>query len=157
MVFNVKFDLRQKARLVAGRNHTVPPKEDIFSGVVGMESIHLGFLLAAMNGLNVCTANIGNASRYGRMKEKVYIIAGKEFGELHGEKLIIDKGLYGLHSSRAHFHKHLSQKLWLMGCTHQRPALTYGSNGAMTIMSILPPTSMMSFVLEKTHLAPSRN
>jgi hypothetical protein len=115
IVFDVKFDLRHKARLVAGGNHTEPPKEDIYSGVVGMETIRLGFLLASMNGLDVCAADIGNAFLYGRTKEKVYIIAGSEFGEAQGTPLIIDKGLYGLRSSSARFHEHLSTKLRAMG------------------------------------------
>jgi len=79
IVFDVKFDLQQKARLVARGNHTDLPKEDIFSGIAGMESIQLGFLLATMNGLDTCAADIGNAFLYGHTKEKVYIIAGKEF------------------------------------------------------------------------------
>jgi len=58
-----------------------------------MESICLGFLFAAINGLDVCTADISNAFLYSHTKEKVYIIAGKEFGNVHGKKLIIDKGL----------------------------------------------------------------
>jgi hypothetical protein len=39
MVFDVKFDLRRKARLVAGGNWTDPPKEDIYSGVVSLDTI----------------------------------------------------------------------------------------------------------------------
>jgi len=114
-VFDVKFDLRCKAQLVAGGNHTQPPKEDIFSGVVGMETIHIAFLIAEMNGLNVCAADIGNAFLYGTTLEKVYIRAGKEFGDQKGSFLIIDKGLYGLHSSSTRFHEHLSRKLHTMG------------------------------------------
>jgi hypothetical protein len=34
IVFDVKHDLRQKARMVAGGNWTVNDKEDIYSGVV---------------------------------------------------------------------------------------------------------------------------
>jgi hypothetical protein len=34
MVFDVKYDLRHKARLVAGGNLTVNDKEDIYSGVL---------------------------------------------------------------------------------------------------------------------------
>ncbi len=64
VVFDVKFDLRRKARLVAGGHLTDPPKEDIYSGVVGTESIRIAFLLAAMNNLDVCTANIENAFPY---------------------------------------------------------------------------------------------
>ena len=115
IVFDVKFDLRRKARLVAGGNHTTPPKEDIYSGVVGMDTIRLGFQIAAMNDLMVCAADIGNAFLYGKTRERVYVKAGKEFGDLAGTPMIIDRGLYGLRSSAARFHEHLSTKLRLMG------------------------------------------
>jgi hypothetical protein len=39
IVFDVKYDLRQKARLVAGGNWTVNEKEDIYSGVVSMDTV----------------------------------------------------------------------------------------------------------------------
>jgi hypothetical protein len=42
-VFDVKFDGRRKARLVAGGNHTEPTKEDIYSGVVSIEAVRMGF------------------------------------------------------------------------------------------------------------------
>ena len=115
MVFDVKFDLRRKSRLVAGGNHTENPKEDIYSGVVGMETIRLAFTLAAMNNLQVCAADVGNAFLYGKTKEKVYIVAGPEFGEHAGKRMIIEKGLYGLKTSAARFHEHLSAKLRSMG------------------------------------------
>jgi hypothetical protein len=42
--------------------------------------------------------------------------AGPEFGEnLHGEHLIIDKSLYGLKTSAARFHEHLSESLQRLG------------------------------------------
>ena len=77
IVFDVKFDLRRKARLVAGGNHTETPKEDIYSGVVDLMSVRLGFMIAAMNGLQVCAADIGNAFLYGKSRDKAYVIAGK--------------------------------------------------------------------------------
>jgi hypothetical protein len=43
MVFDVKYDLRHKARLVAGGNWTVNEKEDIYSGVVRMDTERIGF------------------------------------------------------------------------------------------------------------------
>ena len=49
IIYDVNFDLRRKASLVAGGNHTAPPKEDVYSGVVGMETIRMGFMLAAIN------------------------------------------------------------------------------------------------------------
>ena len=118
VVFDVKFDLRRKARLVAGGNVTTAEKEDTYSGVVGMaDSIRLGFTLAEINGLMVCAADIGNAYLYGKTKEKVYVIGGIEFGKNEGEAMIIDKGLYGMQSSGARFHEHLSIRLRGMGYT----------------------------------------
>lgn len=52
-VFDVKFDGRRKARLVAGGNKVEPPKDDTYSGVIGMEAIRTLFLLAAMNDLDL--------------------------------------------------------------------------------------------------------
>jgi hypothetical protein len=42
MVFDVKYDLRHKARLVAGYDWTVNDKEDIYSGVVRMDTVRIG-------------------------------------------------------------------------------------------------------------------
>ena len=117
IVFDVKFDGRKKSRLVAG-GHRAPkqPKDDIFSSVVTMEAVRMGFLLAEMQDLLVCAGDVGNAFLYGKTKEKVYIIAGPEFGpELEGKRLIIDRSIYGLSSSSARFHENLSVKMRKMG------------------------------------------
>ena len=39
LVFDVKHDLRRKARFVAGGHVTNPPKEEVYSGVVDHESV----------------------------------------------------------------------------------------------------------------------
>jgi hypothetical protein len=51
MVFDVKYDLRHKARLVAGGNWTVNDKEDIYSEVVRMDTVRIGFFLGELYGL----------------------------------------------------------------------------------------------------------
>jgi hypothetical protein len=105
MVFDVKYDLRHKARLVAGSNWTINDKEDIYSGVVHVDTVRIRFLLGELYGLSCCTCNIGNAFLCGKTKEKVYIASGPGFGaNLHGENLIIDKSLYRLKTSSARFH-----------------------------------------------------
>jgi hypothetical protein len=43
VVFDVKYDLRHKARLVAGVDWIVNDKEDIYSGVVGMNTLRIWF------------------------------------------------------------------------------------------------------------------
>jgi hypothetical protein len=43
MVFDVKYDLRYKARLVLGSNWTVNDKDDIYSGVVRIDTVRIDF------------------------------------------------------------------------------------------------------------------
>jgi hypothetical protein len=61
MVFDIKYDLRHKARLVAGGNWTVNDKEDIYSGVVRMDTVRIGFFLGELYGLSCCASDIRNA------------------------------------------------------------------------------------------------
>ena len=85
-----------------------------------METVSLGFLLAEMNGLKVCAANISSAYLYGKTQEKWHIVVGPEFGDLEGEKLVIDWNLYGLRTSGTHFHEHLGNKLCCIGYMHSK-------------------------------------
>jgi hypothetical protein len=94
MVFDVKYDLRHKARLVAVGNWTVNDKEDIYSGVVCMDTLRIGFFLGELYRLSCCAYDIGSSFLHGKTKEKVYITAGPEFGvNLHRKSLIIDMNL----------------------------------------------------------------
>ena len=61
-------------------------------------------------------ADIGNAYLHARTKEKVYIVAGPEFGpDLQGRVMIVLKSLYGLTTSAARCHEELSKTLRCMG------------------------------------------
>ena len=116
IVFDVKYDLRHKARLVAGGNWRVNEKEDTYSGVVRMDTVRIGFFLGELYGLSCFAFDIGNTFLYGKTKEKVYITAGPEFGTtLCGKNLIINKSLYGLKTSAARFHEHLAESLLRLG------------------------------------------
>ena len=72
-------------------------------------------LIGEVNGLNLMVGDIGNAYLEAYTKEKVYFIAGKEFGPLEGHILIIKKALYGLRTSGARFHEKLADTLRDMG------------------------------------------
>ena len=110
-VFAVKHDGRHKARLVAGGHLTQIPTESVYSGVVSLRSLRLVVFLAELNGLDLMQADIGNAYLEAYTKEKVFFIAGPEFGELEGHVLVIRKALYGLRSSGARFHEKLADSL----------------------------------------------
>ncbi len=113
----MKFDGRLKSRLVDG-GHTAPTvdKAERLSGVVSMEGRRIGFFLAKLNDLQVCAGGIGNAFLYGFTQEKVYIVAGPEFGpKLVGKWILIEKSLYGLASSAARYHEYCSEQLAKLG------------------------------------------
>ena len=132
IVFDVKFDLRAKARLVADGNWTDLVREDIYSGVVGMETVRMGFTLGELNGLKCCAGDVGNAFLNGYTREKIFIIAGPEFGpELEGKILIVVRSLYGLRTSAARFHEHLTDNLRQMGFAPSKadPNMFYRDKG----------------------------
>ena len=116
-IFDVKHDLRRKARFVAMGNLTEPPKESVYSSVVSVRSLRIVMLLAELNGLNIYACDIGNAYLEAKTKEKIAIIGGPEFRDfgLEGHLLLIDKALYGLRTSGARFWEHLSDYLRDLG------------------------------------------
>ena len=83
---------------------TAPPKDSVYSGVVTLRSLRLCMFLGELNGLDVDAADVGNAYLVAYTKEKVFIIAGPEFGDLQGCLLIIVKALYRLWTSGARWH-----------------------------------------------------
>ena len=70
IVFACKFDGRCKACLVANGSCTLVNSEEAHAGIIGMETIQLGFLLAEMNGLKVCAADISSTYLYAKTREK---------------------------------------------------------------------------------------
>jgi hypothetical protein len=80
-VFHVKLDLVRKARFVAGGHQTDPPKESLYSSIVSHDSVHLAFLIAALNDLEILSADIQNAYLNAPTKERIYTIVGQEFGQ----------------------------------------------------------------------------
>jgi Reverse transcriptase (RNA-dependent DNA polymerase) len=103
-VFDVKHDGRHKGRLVADGHLTDIPIESVYSGVVSLRGFRLVLFLGQLNSLEVWSTDIGNAYLEAMTSEKVYIIAGPEFGDLEGHILVIHKALYGLRSSGARWH-----------------------------------------------------
>ena len=75
-VFDVKYDGRRKARLVAGGHLTSPDTSEIHSVVVSIEHVRLALLLADLNDMEVIAADVGNAFLNGKTREKLYTIGG---------------------------------------------------------------------------------
>jgi len=113
--FAVKFDGRRRARCVAGGHLTPDLEVDMYSGVVDLDIVRLAFIAAKLMNLQVVTADIGSAYIQAYTTEKVYTVAGPEFGPSQGKRLIIDKALYGLKSAGASWHAKLADNLCDMG------------------------------------------
>ena len=114
--FDVKFDGRRKARLVANGKVTIgPPEAEVWSGVVDTVTVRTAIFLAMLNGMKILAADISSAYLMAQTKEKMYTRLGPEFGEWGGKLAVIDKALYGLIGSCAQFHRHLCVELDQLG------------------------------------------
>ena len=111
MNFEVKIDLRRKARYVAGGHLTDPPSSITYSTVVGRESVRIAFLVAALNNLNVLAGDIQNAYLNAPTTEKLYFTAGPEWKADCGRPVVIVRALYGLKSSALAWQNHLADIL----------------------------------------------
>ena len=101
MIFDLEIDFTRKARLVTGGHLTQTPTSFTYASVPSRESIHLMFLVAALNDLNVIMTDTGNAYLNAKVREKIWLTAGPEFGEHNSAVVLIVQALYGLKSSGA--------------------------------------------------------
>jgi hypothetical protein len=115
VVFDCKHDGRHKARMVADGHLTDVPLDSVYSGVISLRGLRTLVFLAELNGLDTWATDIGNAYLEAETKERLYIIAGAEFGELEGHTLVIVKALYGLRSSGLRWHERFADCLRDMG------------------------------------------
>ena len=122
MIFDVKAgSLKRKARYVAGGHMTEPPSALTYASVVSRESIRIGLLIAALNDLDVFSADIQNAYLTSPCEEKIWTILGPEFGpHRQGRKALVVRALYGLKSAGAAFRNHLASCLGHLGFTSSR-------------------------------------
>ena len=58
LIFDVNFDLTRKARYVAGGHLTDPPSSLTYASVVTRDSVRLGFLIAALNDLDILAGDV---------------------------------------------------------------------------------------------------
>ena len=117
LIFDIKMgeNFRRKARMVAGGHKTEVPHSLTYSSVVSRDSVRIAFTIAALNDLKVLGCDIQNAYLTAPTREKVWTIAGPEFGTEKGKIMMIVKALYGLKSSGAAFRAFLAETLNTLG------------------------------------------
>ena len=116
MIFTVKMEnFRRKARYVADGHKTEAPATLTYSSVVGRETVRIALTIAALNDLEVKSADIENAYLNAPSKEKIWVVLGPEWGEDAGKKAILVRALYGCRSAGAAFRSHLAECLRSIG------------------------------------------
>jgi len=103
MIFDIKMDgaFTRNARLVADGHKTKPPASVTYSSVLSRDSVRIALTIASLNSLHVSACDIGNAYLNAACREKLWTVAGPEFGSEKGSVKIIARALYGLKSSGA--------------------------------------------------------
>ena len=125
MIFDVKQDLRRKARLVIGGHVVDSGPYDVYASTMKTISARILMLIASANKLDVLTGDIGNAYLYAKSNQKIYCRLGKEFNIFDkdipsGSLATVEQALYGLPTSANRWHAHLSDTLRQMGFTQSR-------------------------------------
>ena len=115
IVYDVKHDGRHQARMVAAGHLTEVPVESVYSGVISLCGICLMIFLAEMNQMETWGTDTSSAYLEALTKEKLFVRAGPEFGELEGHILLVHKALYGLRTSGVRWHERLADCLRGMG------------------------------------------
>ena len=115
IIWDCKYDLRRKARLVCSGNLTPPTTDNAYSGIVSLDGVRTVMFLAELNDLQLCAADIGNAYLTSKTREKLAIIAGPEFGDLEGHTLMLVKALYGTRTGGNRFAEKLADDLLDLG------------------------------------------
>ena len=85
--------------------------------MVSLRSLRIAIVAAELNDLDIMVGDISSAYLEAYTNEKVYFIAGPEFGPLEGHLLTIERALYGLRTSGARWHDRLADTLRDMGYT----------------------------------------
>jgi hypothetical protein len=102
LVFDIKMDFTRKAVMM-------------YSSVVSRDSVWIGFMLAALNGLDVMACDLENAYLNAPCVEKILFEGGIECGSNKGKVCVVVCALYGLKSAGASWCVTLVQALCDIG------------------------------------------
>jgi hypothetical protein len=101
IVFDIEMDFTRKARFVTGGYTMETPAAMTYSNVVSRDSIRLGFMIAALHGLDIMACNLENAYLNAKCQEKIWFEGGLECGAYKGKVCVVTHALYGLKSMGA--------------------------------------------------------
>jgi hypothetical protein len=108
IIWVLKMDFTRKARWVLDGHKLPTPEGSTYADAASRESVRIALAYAAVNGLEMCAADIGNAYLQAPSSCKGYIICGPEFGvENEGKVALVHRALYSRKSAGRDFRNHL--------------------------------------------------
>eukprot|EP00957_Ditylum_brightwellii_P163261 12431085-Ditylum_brightwellii.AAC.1 len=84
MIFDVKYDLRRKARFLVGGHIIDSSGHTTYSSTIKDLSVQLMLLIAVMNDLGFMAGDIGNTFCTAQYAEKTWSVAEDQFGTRKG-------------------------------------------------------------------------
>jgi hypothetical protein len=115
IVFDINMDFTRKARFCAGGHTTDTLMAMTFSSVVSRDSVQIGCMLAALNGLHVMACDLENAYLNAPCMEKIWFEGGLECVSNKGKVCVVVRALYSLKSAGALWHATLVHALCDIG------------------------------------------
>jgi hypothetical protein len=115
IVFDIKMDFTRKARFGAGGHTTDTPAAMTYSSVVLRDSVWIGFMLAALNGLDMMACDLEDAYLNAPCVEKIWFEGGLECGSNKAKMCVVVCALYGLKSAGVSWRATLAQALCYIG------------------------------------------
>ena len=101
-------DFTRKDRYVKNGHLNPDPIDSNYAGVVSHESVRIIFAYAALNGLDIYTADIKSTYLQAPTSEIHFIRCGDEFPlEMRGKIAILKRALYGGKSTGSDYWKHI--------------------------------------------------
>eukprot|EP00957_Ditylum_brightwellii_P193388 14725320-Ditylum_brightwellii.AAC.1 len=91
MIFNIKHDLRHKARFVVGGHVVDSSKHTTFSSTVQDIPVRLMLLIAVKNNLGMVSGDIGNAFCTAPCAKQIWSVAGDDFGPRKGSVVTLKR------------------------------------------------------------------
>ena len=112
LVFDVNLgeNFCSKARYCADGHETGVPALVTYSTVVSRDSVRILLTIAALNHLNVLSADVQSAFLPAPNMEKCWMIAGPEFGPDEGKNFLVVQALYGLKSTSFSIRSYMAEK-----------------------------------------------
>jgi hypothetical protein len=132
--FDIKMDFTRKARFCARGHTTDTPMAMTYSSVVSRDSVRIGFMLAALNGLDVMACDLENAYLNAPCVEKIWFKGELECGSDKGKVCVVVSALYSLKSVGASWCATLAQALRDIGFVSIIADLMFGFDLRLTKM-----------------------